>query len=69
MKVETLWVVRDPTPESILEDICFKADTPKYLAMVILGAGTACLDENLTLYTEEAEARKDAKNRLETVRS
>jgi hypothetical protein len=64
MKLGTVWVVRDPTPQSTPWDICFEA-TMTTLANYIRGSLAGdWTRENTAVYTEEGEARKDATARL-----
>ena len=69
MKITTetkLWIVTDPTPVSVLVDICFPA-TLTELELQILGAamvGDKMTDQNMTIYTNCTEAITDAKSRL-----
>jgi hypothetical protein len=71
MKIETMWCVRDPGPDSELRDICFRAE-PKDLVAIIAGLYSASLVdrvrqmETLGAYTDETEARADAERRLAT---
>lgn len=64
MKLTKFWVVRDPSPVSELEDILFETDPVEYVAYGI-GTGLSQVKrENTTIYTEKAEALKDATARL-----
>ena len=64
MKLNRVWVVRDPSPVSELVDILFETIVAKLPAYVIGTGITQWEHENTTLYTEEGEARRDAANRL-----
>ena len=69
MKITTetkLWIVTDPTPVSVLADICFPA-TLAELELQILGAavvGYKMTDKNMTIYTDPGEAEANAQARL-----
>lgn len=64
-RLEEVWVVRDPSPLSVLEDILFKA-TPNELARVVLGSGLdTWVFENHTFYDNADDARADALHRLQ----
>jgi len=69
MKITTqtkLWIVTDPSPVSILADICFPA-TLAELELQILGAsvvGYKLTDKNMTIYTDIGDAEADAESRL-----
>ena len=61
-----LWIVTDPTPVSILPDICWPA-TLANLENQIIGAGVVgekMSDKNMTIYTDMGEAEADAESRL-----
>ena len=65
MKLNNIWVVHDPTPDSELIDILYEAKGPNELASLIIGTGLSqWKHENTTLYTEEGEAKKDAEARM-----
>ena len=69
MKINTLWVVRNPTPRSILVDVLYRVDSPNELARIVVGTGASLwAEEHTTLYTTEKEALADAKARLAKVR-
>ena len=57
MKIQTLWVVTKPGPESELGDICFETDA-NGLALQFLGGLKP--DEIHAFYTERKEAEKEA---------
>lgn len=64
---DKFWVVLDPTPLSVIEDICFEATLP-VLELMIMGNALAqkCMtNRNLTIHTVELSAREDAEARLE----
>ena len=71
MKITTetrLWIVTDPTPVSVIEDVLHPCTLPQ-LENIMLGTAMRCgrqrmSDANLTIYTDEAEAREDAEARL-----
>lgn len=64
-KINTVWVVKDPTPHSELADIFFEATVP-FLINYILGTGSKGQweQENTTLYDNKGEAQADAKRRM-----
>ncbi len=64
-----LWIVTDPTPESVIEDVLHPCTLPE-LENIMLGTAMRCgkqrlSDANLTIYTDETEARTDAESRLD----
>jgi len=64
-KLTTIWVVRDPSPLSIMADILYRVDSPNEMARVIIGTGyDQFMAEHTTFYTDEAEARADAEQRM-----
>lgn len=67
MKLDKVWVVYDPTALSEEADILSEC-TVETLCHLIIGAnaiGRPMAKMNASLYTEEAEAREDAKARLQ----
>ncbi|MFA6433731.1 MAG: hypothetical protein WCW52_03465 [Elusimicrobiales bacterium] len=64
MKIEKLWVVVKPGPESVLADICFEADA-KGLARQFRGGLRE--DEIHALFTGRAEAEREARRLLAAV--
>lgn len=63
-RLDQIWIVRDPTGMSTIEDIVFAAD-PNRLAQVVLGTGLdRWVSENHVFYADEASARADAAHRL-----
>jgi hypothetical protein len=64
MKLSKFWVVRDPTPNSELEDILFETETNRFASYVIGTGLDQFKHENHTLYTEAGEAKRDAQARL-----
>ena len=66
MRLDQLWVVTDATPESELSDICFVTTLPK---IIIQAKGGFAVDSNPTVYTERAEAERDARARLLSLRA
>lgn len=65
MKLNSIWVVHDPTHISELIDILYEAKGPNELASLIIGTGLSqWKHERTTLYSEEGEARKDAESRM-----
>jgi hypothetical protein len=64
MKLVTVWMVRDPSPKSLLEDIVWEQDVAR-LGRYVWGSGQGVWEaERTTLYTDEGEAMADAKARL-----
>jgi len=71
MKITTetpIWIVADPTPVSAIEDVLHPCTLPQ-LENIMIGTAMRCgkqrmSDANLTIYTNEAEARKDAEARM-----
>ena len=64
MKLEYVWIVRDPSPHSYLSDICWEQPINS-LDRYILGAGPETwASENHSVYTSKKEALEDAKKRL-----
>jgi len=65
MKLKTIWIVRDPSPYSTHDDICFE-QTFKGLANYITGSPAGAWEhENHVGYTTYAEASADASARLD----
>ena len=63
----TLWVVMDPTPDSLLIDILWKTTTDR-LPEYILGSGAArWRKEHAALHDDEQSAKKDALARLRKI--
>ena len=52
MKLSKFWVVRDPSPESELEDILFETETNRFASYVIGTGLDHFRSENHTIYTE-----------------
>jgi hypothetical protein len=64
MKLAKVWMVRDPSPNSVLEDVCWEQDVTR-LGRYVWGSGQGVWEEERTsLYTDEGEAMADAKARL-----
>jgi hypothetical protein len=64
VKVQKLWVVRDPTRHSEMGDILFSV-TAAELPRVILGTSLGTwVGEHTTLYTTRFEAQVDASGRM-----
>jgi hypothetical protein len=64
MKLETIWVVIDPTPRSTLDEIFFEEEVCR-LGDYIIGSGPGTwLREHTSLYTTREEALKDAQGRI-----
>ena len=72
MKITTttpIWIVTDPTPVSVIEDVLHPCTLPQ-LENIILGAAMGCArqrmsDANLTIYTSAGDAEVDAQSRLD----
>jgi hypothetical protein len=63
---DKFWVVLNPTPLSVIEDICFETDL-KGLENQIIGAergGYRMSNIGMTIHTVELSARQDAEARL-----
>jgi len=71
MKITTetrLWIVTDPSPVSVIEDVLHPCTLPQ-LENIMLGTAMRCgkqrmSDANLTIYTNAADAEADAEARL-----
>ena len=63
---DDFWVVVDPTPESQLEDVVFRA-TLRRLELQFKGGLT--MDRNPTLFTDEKEAKVEGYGRLVAMRA
>lgn len=67
MKITTetkLWIVTDPTPESVLPDICWPATLANLENQIIGALPERMTDKNMTIYTDMEEAQNDADARL-----
>ncbi len=58
---DKFWVVVDPSPESVIEDVLFRA-SPWDLERQFRGGLT--MASNPTIFTKEDEARTEAQRRL-----
>jgi len=58
---EQVWIVTDPTPESEMVDILFPATAIEFIRQVKGGLTEAM---NPAFYANEADAKRDASNRL-----
>ncbi len=63
---DTLWVVTDPTRESEVGDILFKASLRK---LALQFKGGLDIERNVTLFTEKSEAEVEAFGRLTAMRA
>jgi hypothetical protein len=64
VRLDAIWLVRDPSPLSTLEDICWEQKVDR-LADYIFGSGPGVWrQEQTTIYTTRAEAEADAVTRL-----
>jgi hypothetical protein len=67
MKLAKVWMVRDPSPNSVIEDVCWEQDVTR-LGRYVWGSGQGVWEaERTTFYTDEKEAMADAKARLARV--
>lgn len=65
--VRTVWVVRNPTPGSTLDDVIWKQDLDG-LGDYACGAGPGTWSREMhSIYTDETEATADAEARLAAV--
>ncbi len=68
MRLETVWIVSDPTPLSELGDILFEQPIRtlhrQMMGISMGGDRNEWQTRNYTLWTDEAEARADAEARL-----
>lgn len=63
--IRRFWLVRDPTPDSTLDDILYEVDDVNDFASYCIGAGfQTFVREHHAMYLNEAEARRDAQKRL-----
>jgi len=66
-RIDKFWVVRDPSPISVLVDIFFEA-TPKSIGRYVIGGGLPSWEqENHTFYADRGSALRDAQARLKNV--
>lgn len=63
--METFWVVRDPQPDSTLDDVLWQTDLPR-LFQAGIGAGLTAAgwrnvpaEEHWTIYSSKWQARRD----------
>ena len=63
---DKFWVVTDPRPESELGDVCFESSIRN---MALQFKGGLSLDDNPTVYTDRAEAEREARRRLKIIRA
>jgi hypothetical protein len=65
LRFRFVWVVRDATPVSVIEDVCWRADIVT-LARQVIGAGgpQVVKSEHWTFFTDEASAKHEATLRL-----
>jgi len=64
MKLVLAWIVTDPTPESVLEDICYSCPVSQLGNLIIGGGPGTWAREHATIYTTAKEAKADALARL-----
>lgn len=71
MKLESVWIVSDPTLVSVLEDILFEqpiATLHHQIVGISMGGNrNEWQTRHFTVYTEEAEARADALSRMAAI--
>lgn len=67
-RLQTVWIVRDATPDSTLGDIFWEQPLNRLDDYIRGTPGRAWNSEKHTVYTEEGEAKKDAERRLEKAR-
>jgi hypothetical protein len=64
MKLEALWIVRDPSAQSELADVVFEIDVRR-LGNYVLGSGPGTWErEHHTVFTEKDEAVAEGISRL-----
>ena len=64
MKIQKLWKVSDPDPSSELFDVLYGFDVGDLTALIIGTGADVWREEHATLYTECAEAVRDAVSRM-----
>jgi hypothetical protein len=64
-RLQTVWIVRDATPDSTLGDIFWEQPINRLDDYIRGTPPRGWNGEKHTVYTEETEARKDAERRLE----
>ena len=64
-KLKTVWIVRDASPDSMLLDIFWEQPINRIDDYIRGTPPRGWNGEKHTVYTEEAEAKKDAEKRLE----
>lgn len=68
MKLDTVWLVRDPSPISVIEDICWEQEVRR-LGCYVWGSGQGVWEaERTTMYSDREEAMADAKARLASMK-
>jgi len=63
-----VWVVRDPGPNTLFEEMVFEWPVSRLYDLMV-GTGRKWLQERTKLYTDEASAKRDAEKRWRAVRS
>lgn len=61
----TVWLVRNPTKESLRQEIVHEWPVERLPTLIIGTTVATWREENTKLYTDEASATKDAKKRWE----
>lgn len=63
-KIDKVWLVTDPTDVSVIEDVLYETNTTDLGYLIIGTGGAAWRASHPALYTDETEAREDARARL-----
>jgi hypothetical protein len=69
MKLESLWIVCDPTLDSIPADYCFEITVADLGDYIVGGGPRAWNERHSAVYTTEAEATADAERRLASLKT
>lgn len=66
---DRFWIVLDPTPVSVIEDVLVGCNLHELELMIMGNAAVQkrMTDRNLTIHTVEISAREDANKRLLTI--
>ena len=68
MKLDTVWLVRDPGPDAIFEDVCWEQEVAR-LGDYVFGSGQGIwARERTAMYTDQKEAAAHAVARLARVK-
>lgn len=71
MKLNSFWVVCNPSPLSEIGDICWESNVADY-SMFVLGTqnmGKSIRQEGVAFYTKKSEAVADAQDRLAKIKN